>query len=101
MQILINKGNDMAKMKRPRRPTRDFLDRIGIAELPPNVDVTFYDGHSDDTAFFVEKVDRKGQTVLATSVNAWQRASRPMPTIYHDLRETLVEQFGAQPVVFH
>ena len=91
----------MAKVKRPRRPTRDFLDRIGIAELPPNVDVTFYDGHENDTAFFVEKVNPKGQTVLATSINAWQSANRPIPRIYNDLRETLVEQFGARSVTLH
>lgn len=104
--------NDNEK-RRPNRPTAEFLNNIGIARLPRDVDITFNDArgrvhhfwdgkgnveytYKSDRAFHISRVDvRTGETVKKMKIPAFETKMRTCEDIWADLQGALVREFGA------
>lgn len=88
---------------RPQRPTQEFLARVGIQELPDNVDLTFQDGGGTTgvslalpRAFVIAVHDNNGG-VSEQTVDAFEKPDlRTVDDIYADLNRTLLN-LGATP----
>lgn len=100
--------------QRAKRPTDDFLLKIGIFHLQDDTDLRFYDergrfrmvayedglypGYESKRSFLISKVDGNGEIVRETAIPAFETENRKVGDIYADLRAALVDSYNAHPL---
>jgi hypothetical protein len=91
------------RIERAQRPTNEFLAKVGLADIPPNVDLTFFDppvvsdfARQTIPAFLITKFDEAGRPVERDRINAHQHSGNSTDVIYGNLRNKLLS-LGARP----
>ncbi len=100
--------------QRAKRPTEDFLLKIGIFHLQEDTDLRFYDargrfemvpyedglyaGYRSNRSFLISKVGADGKIVRETTIPAFETENRKVRDIYADLRAALVDSYNAYPL---
>ncbi len=99
--IAIERGSfiDLRPVPRPKRPSEEFLHRVGVAHLPENVDVTVRNNGIDCArAFVIQQIGHGGKLVAETEISARDTRAHTPQMIWQKVGETLVHQFGALPL---
>lgn len=90
---------DLSPKIRPKRPSPAFLNHVGVAAIPHNVDVMIRDNGVDCAkAFIIQKVGNDGNTVSLAEIPARDTRAYTPAIIWQKVGEVLVKEFGAVPL---
>jgi hypothetical protein len=80
------------------KPSEEFLKRVGVGHLPPNVKIFFRDAYYEcGRAFIIRKLAEDGSMIFEAMVPARDTAAHNAISIWNEVGDTLIKRFGARP----